>query len=55
MWSGDIINAQSYLPEGASADILRYWFPADGKGEVDNDLMVSLQAAARIRCSPTCS
>ncbi|WP_231748724.1 spermidine/putrescine ABC transporter substrate-binding protein [Mycobacterium sp. M26] len=44
MWSGDIINAQSYLPEGVSADILRYWFPADGKGLVDNDLMVSLRA-----------
>jgi spermidine/putrescine transport system substrate-binding protein len=44
MWSGDIINAQSYLPEGVNADILRYWFPADGKGLVDNDLMVSLRA-----------
>lgn len=44
MWSGDIINAQSYLPEGVSVDILRYWFPADGKGLVDNDLMVSLRA-----------
>lgn len=43
MWSGDIINAQSYLPEGVSTDILRYWFPADGKGLVDNDLMVSLR------------
>jgi spermidine/putrescine transport system substrate-binding protein len=43
MWSGDIINAQSYLPEGVSADILRYWFPADGRGLVDNDLMVSLR------------
>ena len=43
MWSGDIINAQSYLPEGTSVDILRYWFPADGKGLVDNDLMVSLR------------
>lgn len=43
MWSGDIINAQSYLPEGVNVDILRYWFPADGKGLVDNDLMVSLR------------
>ncbi len=55
MWSGDIINAQSYLPEGTSTDILRYWFPADGKGLVDNDLMVMLQAAARTRCWHTCS
>ena len=43
MWSGDIINAQSYLPEGTSADILQYWFPTDGKGLVDNDLMVVLK------------
>lgn len=43
MWSGDIINAKNYLPEGVSPDILRYWFPADGKGLVDNDLMVSLR------------
>lgn len=43
MWSGDIINAQNYLPEGGSAEVLRYWFPADGKGLVDNDLMVVLR------------
>jgi spermidine/putrescine transport system substrate-binding protein len=43
MWSGDIINAQNYLPEGVKADILRYWFPTDGKGLVDNDLMVMLR------------
>ncbi len=44
MWSGDIINAQSYLPDGTSTDILQYWFPADGKGLVDNDLMVVLKS-----------
>lgn len=43
MWSGDIINAQNYLPEGVKADVLRYWFPNDGKGLVDNDLMVLLR------------
>ncbi|EHB56455.1 extracellular solute-binding protein family 1 [Mycolicibacterium rhodesiae JS60] len=43
MWSGDIINAQSYLPEGTGVEILRYWFPTDGKGLVDNDLMVALR------------
>jgi len=43
MWSGDIINAQNYLPEGTGPEILRYWFPADGKGLVDNDLMVILK------------
>jgi spermidine/putrescine transport system substrate-binding protein len=43
MWSGDIINAQSYLPEGTDRQILRYWFPADGKGMVDNDMLVTLR------------
>ena len=43
MWSGDIISAQNYLPEGATAEVLRYWFPTDGKGLVDNDLMVILR------------
>lgn len=42
MWSGDVVNAQYYLPSGTSVDVLRYWFPADGKGLVDNDLMMVL-------------
>ena len=43
MWSGDVVNAQYYLPKGTGPDVLRYWFPPDGKGMVDNDLMVVLQ------------
>ena len=43
MWSGDIINAQNYLPEGTGPEILRYWFPSDGKGMVDNDMFVTLK------------
>ena len=43
MWSGDIVNAQYYLPKGQSVDVLRYWFPEDGEGLVDNDLMVVLK------------
>ena len=42
MWSGDVVNAQYYLPKGQSADVLRYWFPEDGMGQVDNDLMMVL-------------
>jgi len=42
MWSGDVVNAQYYLPKGQSPGVLRYWFPQDGRGEVDNDLMVVL-------------
>lgn len=41
MWSGDIISARNFLPEGVGPDILRYWFPEDGRGLVDNDLMVA--------------
>ncbi|MDF2825074.1 MAG: spermidine/putrescine-binding periplasmic protein [Mycobacterium sp.] len=43
MWSGDIINAQYYLPDGVGTDILQYWFPEDGKGIVDNDMLVTLK------------
>ena len=43
MWSGDIINARNYLPEGTGPEILRYWFPSDGKGLVDNDMLVTLK------------
>ena len=42
MWSGDIINAQYYLPKGYKPTVLAYWYPPDGKGMVDNDLMVLL-------------
>jgi spermidine/putrescine transport system substrate-binding protein len=41
-WSGDAINMPYYLPKNVSPDVLRYWFPSDGKGEVDNDLVVCL-------------
>ncbi|WP_088284449.1 spermidine/putrescine ABC transporter substrate-binding protein [Kineosporia sp. A_224] len=41
-WSGDMIAAQGYLPKGTDASVLRYWFPADGKGMVNNDLMMIL-------------
>lgn len=44
-WSGDMVNAVSYLPKGVSPGILRYWFPADGRGEVNNDLMVVLRSS----------
>jgi spermidine/putrescine transport system substrate-binding protein len=43
MWSGDAVNAQYYLPKGTPVSVLRYWFPQDGRGMVDNDLMVLLR------------
>jgi len=42
-WSGDMVNAQYYMPKGQSADVMRYWFPADGKGPVNSDLLVLLR------------
>jgi spermidine/putrescine transport system substrate-binding protein len=42
-WSGDAVNMISYLPKGVSPGILRYWFPSNGKGLVNNDLMVVLR------------
>jgi spermidine/putrescine transport system substrate-binding protein len=43
-WSGDAFNMVSYMPQGQSPDVLRYWFPEDPtKGEVDNDLLVMLK------------
>src|SRR5215203_2750456 len=42
-WSGDMVNAQYYMPKGQSADVMRYWFPADGKGPVNSDLIVLLR------------
>ena len=42
MWSGDAINTPYYLPKSVSPSVMRYWFPPDGMGEVDNDLVVLL-------------
>ena len=41
MWSGDV-DQRAVLPAQGhqGPDVLRYWFPPDGKGMVDNDLMV---------------
>ena len=54
MWSDDMISAKNFLPEGVSPDILRYWFPADGKGPVDNDMLVVLRGG-RIPLRRSCS
>lgn len=39
-WSGDMLaGAANYLPEGTDASVLGWWFPADNKGPVGNDLL----------------
>jgi spermidine/putrescine transport system substrate-binding protein len=43
MWSGDAVNAVYYLPKKTSPDVLGYWYPSDGKGMIDNDLLVILK------------
>ncbi len=39
MWSGDVVQAAH--DGGAPEGVFRYWFPPDGKGMVDNDLVVA--------------
>ncbi len=45
-WSGDMAASYQYLPKGTSIDTLGYWFPADKKGPIANDLMVNLTSGA---------
>ena len=45
-WSGDMATAAEYLPKGTSIDTIGYWFPADRKGPVANDLMVNLTSGS---------
>jgi spermidine/putrescine transport system substrate-binding protein len=39
MWSGSAISAQWYLPAGVTTDALGFWFPADGRGIIGNDML----------------
>jgi spermidine/putrescine transport system substrate-binding protein len=41
-WSGDMASSYQYLPKGTSVDTIGYWFPANHRGPVANDLMVNL-------------
>ncbi len=45
-WSGDMATAAEYLPKGTSIDVIGYWFPANRKGPVGNDVMVNLTSGA---------
>ena len=36
-WSGDIVNAQYYLPEGTGPEVLGYWYPSNKTGVVGTD------------------
>jgi spermidine/putrescine transport system substrate-binding protein len=43
IWSGDIVNAAAAADD---ASVFRYWFGEDGKGMVDNDLLVLTKTGA---------
>jgi len=43
-WSGDAVNMPYYFPAQSDKNkVLRYWTPPDGKGPIDNDLLVPLR------------
>lgn len=44
-WSGDIIAVPYYMPKGVSPNVISYWFPKDGRGEVGNDTIAVLKGA----------
>jgi spermidine/putrescine transport system substrate-binding protein len=44
-WSGSMVSAPYYLPKGVSADVLGYWYPADGHGPIGVDQMAVLKSA----------
>jgi len=44
-FSGDLVAAPYYLSKGLDAEVLRYWFPLDGRGTVGNDLMTVLRSS----------
>lgn len=48
-WSGDMVNAPAYMPEGGDPSVLRYtWPPKDGGGAggyINNDCMAVLKGA----------
>ncbi len=45
-WSGDMATAAGYLAKGVKIDDIGYWFLADKKGPVANDLMVNLTSGS---------
>jgi spermidine/putrescine transport system substrate-binding protein len=44
-WSGDMAAAPLYTPKGTPASVLRYWWPKDGRGPINNDMFGVLRGA----------
>lgn len=41
-WGGDLTSVQYYYPSWSNRDMIRYWYPPDGKGAVGGDHIVVL-------------
>lgn len=44
-WSGSLISAPYYLPQGTGPEVLGFWFPQDGRGVIGNDSMAIPKSA----------
>ena len=44
-WSGDMASAPLLPPKGTPASVLRYWWPTDGRGPINNDMFGVLRGA----------
>jgi spermidine/putrescine transport system substrate-binding protein len=44
-WSGDMASTPYYAPKGTKPSVFRYWWPADGRGPINNDTFAILRRA----------
>lgn len=44
-WSGDVAVTPAYLPKGTPASVMRYWWPSNGRGPINNDMLAVLKGA----------
>jgi spermidine/putrescine transport system substrate-binding protein len=47
MWSGEIVNAQYYLPEGVPTSVLGFWYQPDLRGVVGTDTMTIPRSSSK--------
>ncbi len=45
-WSGDMAAAAGYMPKGVPVEVVRYWFPKDGRGPIANDTNTVLRSSS---------
>jgi spermidine/putrescine transport system substrate-binding protein len=46
-WSGDVVNAQYYLPKGESIENIGYWYPDNGGGMIGSDTIAVMRNAEK--------